>query len=205
MALNTAMELFWAKGYEGTTLTDLTDAIGIKRASLYAVFGSKEELFRRARDLYDTAHMGFVRLALGKPSTREAVDELLHGFADAQTDPSRPPGCLGLSGAFATSSSGEPIRQEMIACRMGRLQALRARLEEGHLAGDLPPDSNPSDLAHYLMTIINGMAVHAATGATREDLHRIVDTALTAWPASEARRVGRSRKRAAMVHQSCLV
>src|SRR5579859_1340790 len=102
-ALDGALDVFWRKGYEGTSMSDLTEAMGITRPSLYATFGNKEELFRKALDRYDSTCMAFTREAMKQPTARAVVDRLLHGFADAQTDPAHPSGCLGMNGALACS------------------------------------------------------------------------------------------------------
>ena len=87
-----------------------------------------------------------------------------------------------MQGALASGESADPIRRELISRRAATETAIRERLERAKLTGDLPPDSNPADLAHYITTVSHGMAVHAAGGASREDLNRVVQIALQAWP-----------------------
>jgi AcrR family transcriptional regulator len=181
-ALDCALELFWRKGYEGTSLSDLTDAMGITRPSLYATYGNKEELFRKVLDRYDDTCMSFTREALEEPTARAVVVKLLYGYADAQTDPQHAPGCLGTSGALACSEEAEPIRQELIGRRIAGEAALCRRLEQAKLDGDLPPSADPTNLARYVMTFAQGMAVQAASGADREALYQLCDTVLLAWP-----------------------
>jgi len=181
-ALDRALHVFWSKGYEGASLSDLTEAMGITRPSLYAAFGNKEELFRKALDRYASRHVAFVRDALNEPTARAVVERMLLGFADAQTDPDSPPGCLTINGAIACGDAAECIRQELIARRAAGEAALRDRLEQAKASGDLPPDSDPADLARYIATIAQGMAVQAAAGATRAELRRIALMALQGWP-----------------------
>ena len=181
-ALSKALEVFWRRGFEGTSLTDLTEAMGITRPSLYATYGNKEQLFRHALDLYDESYMGFTREALGAPTARLVVEQLLMGFAWTQTDTHHPPGCLGTNGALACSAAADPIREEIVKRRASFETALRRRLEKARTGKDLPANCHPGDLARFVMTIANGMAVQASSGASRQSLQRVVATALKSWP-----------------------
>jgi AcrR family transcriptional regulator len=184
VALDSALELFWRKGYEGTSLSDLTDAMGITRPSLYATFGNKEELFRKALDRYDDTCMAFTREAMREPTARLVVTRLLYGYADSQTDQTHPPGCMDMNGALACSEAVEPIKQELVGRRVAGEATLGRRLEEARATGDLPPDSDPADLARYVMTVAHGMAIQASSGARRDALYKIVDMTLKGWPSA---------------------
>jgi AcrR family transcriptional regulator len=183
-ALATALDQFWRKGFEGTSVNDLTEAMGITKPSLYATFGNKEELFRKALDRYQSTCMTFVEEALAEPAAFQVVERLLYGYATCQTDGAHPPGCLDTNGALVCSEAAEPVRRELIARRTAQEAALRRRLEHALETGDLPADSDPADLARYVMAVIQGMAVQAASGASRETLHGVVRTALRAWPST---------------------
>ena len=181
-ALEKALELFWRHGYEGTSLTDLTKAMGIVRPSLYATFGSKEDLFRKVVDLYWSRHMGFARAAREKPTAREVVEALLFGFADVVTGCGTPAGCLEVSGALACSPASEDIQKELAARRTRDEAVLRKRLERARSEGDLPEDVSPADLARFIATVLRGMAVQAKSGASRKELRRVAAMALRVWP-----------------------
>ena len=181
-ALQVALQVFRRQGYEGTSISDLTDAMGITRPSLYAAFGNKEDLFRQALDLYERQHLCFAHEALQAPTAQEAVEKLLHGYADVLTDPMNPPGCLGVNGAVACSGASEAIREELVARRMVNEHRLRDRLEQARSDGDFPRDEDPADWARYVVSIGLGMAVKAASGASRGELHRVVDFAMRGWP-----------------------
>jgi AcrR family transcriptional regulator len=181
-ALDAAVELFWRQGYEGTSVTDLTAAMDINRPSLYAAFGNKEQLFHKALERYSEKHGAFVREALTAPAPRQAVEEFLRRFVALATDPATPPGCLTVQGAIATGADADQIRAALTATRRSGEAALRARLRQAHKDGDLPAGADPVDLARYLTTITQGIAVQAAGGATRQQLDRVVDQALNAWP-----------------------
>src|SRR5579864_5265573 len=100
-ALEAAMLVFWQKSYEGATIADLTEAMGINRSSLYAAFGDKESIFRRAMERYREGPMTYIRQALAQPSLREVVAELIHGTAEFLSTPDNPRGCLSIQGALA--------------------------------------------------------------------------------------------------------
>jgi AcrR family transcriptional regulator len=182
-ALDRAMEVFWRRGYEGATLPELTQAMGINRPSLYAAFGGKERLFRRALDRYVSGPAGYLRDALARPTARGAVERLLAGTIELLTDPRNPGGCLVVQGALAGGREAESIRRELVSHRAAALDQLRARLERAKREGDLPGDADCSDLARYVMTVVHGLAVQAAGGATRKQLQRVAGLALRAWPA----------------------
>ena len=191
-ALDRALLVFWRKGYEGATLPDLTEAMGINRPSLYAAFGSKEELFRRALDRYDQGPAAFVRESLREPTARAMAERLLAGSVDLLIDPRHPRGCLVVHGALACGDAADPVRRELVARRAAGEAAVRERLERARTEGDLPADCCPADLARFLVTVVRGMAVQAAGGANQEELRRVAELALRAWPASPTAR--RSRK-----------
>jgi AcrR family transcriptional regulator len=181
-ALDLAMELFWRKGYEGTSLSDLTSTLSITRPSLYAAFGNKAALFRIVLDRYEARAGGYRSDALKAPTARAVAEKLLQGAADLHGDKSNPAGCLGVQGALACGDDAEPIRQELISRRRAGEDAIRQRLKRAKAEGDLPADSNPADLARYLSAVIYGMTVQAAGGASRKELRSVADLALRQWP-----------------------
>jgi AcrR family transcriptional regulator len=181
-ALDSALRVFWEKGYEGASLSDLTRAMGINRPSLYAAFGDKEALFRKVLDRYAEGPASYVSQALNEPTARAVVERLLRGAADSLTEPRNPHGCLFVQGALACGNGAERIQKELSSRRAVGEAALRQRLKRAKSEGDLPPDSNPADLARYIVTVIHGMGIQAAGGATREQLRRVVQTVLRAWP-----------------------
>jgi AcrR family transcriptional regulator len=185
-ALDRALEVFWRHGYEGTGLSDLTAAMGVNRPSLYAAFGNKEELFAKVLDRYAEGPAAFAAKALEAPRARDVVEALVYGAIDLTTGPDTPLGCLNVRCSQACAPESEPVRQEVIARRSASETALRHRLEWALAEGDLPACSDPADLARFITTVTDGIAVQAATGATPADLRRVAETALRAWPTPAA-------------------
>jgi AcrR family transcriptional regulator len=181
-ALDRAMTVFWRKGYEGTSLTDLTEAMGINRPSLYAAYGNKEELFRKALERYGEGPSSYEREALAQPTARAVAEGLLRGAADVQTDPNTPAGCLATLGTTYCAEDSSPIGKTLIATRLAGHAAIRKRFERARAEGDLPADANPKDLTKYIGAVVCGMAVLAASGATRKDLERVIALTMRAWP-----------------------
>jgi len=181
-ALDRALQVFWRKGYEGTSVSDLTKAAGVNRPSLYAAFGDKKALFRKALDRYLTGPAAYTQEALKEPTARAVVERLLQGAADLNAGPRNPGGCLMVQGALASGDAGESIRQELVACRAAGEAALRRRFQRAKSERDLPTDTDPADLARLLATIIYGMAVQAAGGASRDTLQHVVEMTLRTLP-----------------------
>lgn len=181
-ALQKAMVVFWEQGYDGASLADLTEAMGISRKSMYAAFGNKEDLFRKALQRYAEGPGAYVVEALRAPEAREVAALFLAGSVRANTLPGLPAGCLGVQGALAVGATGRVAHDTLAAWRALGQEHLRDRFRRAVEEGDLPANAEPELIARYLMTIANGMSVQASGGATREDLRRVADAALRNWP-----------------------
>jgi AcrR family transcriptional regulator len=181
-ALDRALEVFWRKGYEGASLADLTAAMGINPPSLYAAFGNKEELFRKAVERYVEVRRPFWREAMAAPTAREAVERLLRGSAERLTDECHPSGCLLVKGSLTCSETADSVQEELAAIRTLAETVLRERFERAVSEGDLPADADLVGLARYVIAVIDGMSVQAASGASTEELQKVVDLALRAFP-----------------------
>jgi AcrR family transcriptional regulator len=181
-ALAAALNVFWSKGYEGASLTDLTEAMGITRPSLYAAFGNKESLFRKALDLYEQEKLAYMRGALDAPTSKGVAERLLRGAIANQCSDCEPKGCLGVISSVACGVEAKAIREEVIARRASSHKALVERFEQAKTDGDLSRDADIPGLTSYLFAIMQGMAVQAGAGASRSDLERVVETSLAMWP-----------------------
>src|ERR1700730_2391704 len=181
-ALDRAMPVFWAKGYEGASLSNLTRAMRINRPSLYAAFGNKEQLFGKVLDRYMDGPLAFFGKALAAPKARDVVEQMFLGAANMPSDPRTPAGCLVVQGALACGDAAGSVRKEMGARRTAAKAALRRRLQRAKREGDLPSNADPAELSHYVMTVLHGMAVQGADGASRDQLRRVARIAVRTWP-----------------------
>ncbi|HWY62873.1 MAG TPA: TetR/AcrR family transcriptional regulator [Rhizomicrobium sp.] len=179
-ALDCAMQVFWRKGYLGTSLSDLTDAMGIKRPSLYATFGNKESLFRKALDRYFEGPSAYLHDALQEPTARAVVERLFRAVIDLLSDPQTPTTCMWVHSAL--SCGDDPLLKEFAAQRAVAIAALRKRFRRAIAEGDLPADTDAGAFAHYVLAVNFGLTVQATTGAPRKELLRIAEIALRAWP-----------------------
>lgn len=178
--LDRAGKVFWRYGYEGASLSALTEAMGINRPSLYATFGSKEELFRRAFARYHENQVANARAALDQPTAYDAIEAFLRASADGLTADDHPAGCLSVQGGLACSPENARISEVLAAGRAVTESALEQRLSRAAKEGELADGVDPRALARFVMALSEGHAVHAAAGATREELQASVDIALRA-------------------------
>jgi len=182
-ALDRAIEVFWRQGYEGTTLDDLTSAMGISRPSLYAAFGNKEETFKRAIARYAVVDMAYVDDALAEPTARAVAEHYLRSNVAAITDPERPPGCLSVQGGLSSSPEHHRVVAFLNASRSAGEARFAERFQRAIDEGDLGDDEDAKGLAKYLATVTGGLAVQAGGGASRSEITPVADRALMAFPA----------------------
>lgn len=180
--LDAALDVFWRKGYEAASYTDLTQATGVERPALYSAFGNKEALFRLALERYYDHYLSFFPVALEQPTSRAVAEHLLRGAAELNTRYADRTGCLGIHGVLAGSDDAEPIRLALIEARAAGEDLLRERFERAQEEGDLPQASNCAALAAFVLAVLHGMAVQAKAGFSREVLEMVVDQALSTWP-----------------------
>jgi AcrR family transcriptional regulator len=181
-ALDRALVIFWRDGYEGASLPALTRAMGINRPSLYAAFGNKEALFRKALERYERGPASYAHRALKKPTAREVVQALLEGVVALLTKPQNPGGCLMVQGALACGESASRVRDELASKRAEGVAAIRRRFQRAIDEGDLPASADAAALARFVATVTHGLAVQAASGASRKELIRVKDMTLRMWP-----------------------
>jgi AcrR family transcriptional regulator len=182
-ALDRAMMLFWRQGYEPTSLSDLSRAMGLNAPSIYAAFGNKERLFLRVLDRYLETRMGEIERGFQTPSTAEAaLRDFLMLAARRFTDPRKPPGCLVVLAAARVSPQARTIQSKLRHRRRRREALLRARIQQAIDAGELPIGTRAAPLAKFYATVFQGMAMQAADGASRAELKAVAKEAMAAWP-----------------------
>jgi AcrR family transcriptional regulator len=183
-ALERALLVFWEQGYEGASLVTLTEAMGISTTSMYATFGNKEQLFRKALERYTEGPSAYLARALDEPTALGVATAILAGAVRTTTRPEQPHGCMGVQGALATSDSGREVRDLLVGWRNDGYSGIRERFERAVDDGELPPETNPALLARYVTTLAYGIAVQAASGIGRDELQVLADAALRNWPLS---------------------
>lgn len=167
-ALATAVELFWRWGYEETTISMLTNAMGVTPSSLYAAFGDKDALFAEASGAYFRRTSDAIAVAAARPRVHDAIAVMLEQTALAHTGTQTPRGCLLLT---------DPKLDEQ---RAAIRHQLHDRLARGIAEGDLPETADPERLASFLLAVMRGMSGCARDGGTTEDLRAIAGLALAA-------------------------
>lgn len=165
-----AMKLFWARGYDGVSISDVTAATKVNRRSIYAEFGSKENLYQRAVQRYLAGQGGYVVEALALPTARDVAEAMVHGAAD--TVSGNPQGCL-------TVDNGPGLAEIREATVHQIAERFDAAVTEGELSG-----VDTLVLARWIAAVCQGIAVQARSGARRADLHALGDRALAGWPES---------------------
>ncbi|RVA67418.1 TetR/AcrR family transcriptional regulator [Mesorhizobium sp. M7A.F.Ca.CA.001.08.1.1] len=181
-ALRRAMQVFWARGYEGASMSELTAAMGINSPSLYAAFGSKEALFLEATDFYSHTEGADIWLALDEaPTARQAIEQFLCLTAKAYAQSDRPQGCLITLGALHQDSSRGAICDDLRRRRAENHTALQKRLERGIAEGELPADFDSNAAATLFATVQHGMSIQARDGASHAALLATVGGAMAAW------------------------
>jgi AcrR family transcriptional regulator len=183
-ALDSATRQFWEKGYAGTSLDDLTEAMGIARPSLYRAFGNKEQLFARVVDHFEEIYLAFVEDALAEHPVQRVVHRLLEGTVRACAGPATPAGSLLTHGAPASSPEDAAI-QRLLSERIDMYESkLSARFARAKEAGDLPEDCDAPALAAFVITHCCGIALRAKSGTPSEILSAQIGFVLCAFPAA---------------------
>jgi len=181
-ALYQAMLLFWRHGYEGTSLSDLTAAMGVTPPSIYAAFGDKRRLFLEAVDRYLSGPVTAKSIIADAATAREAAADLLHASVAGFTGTDTPPGCLLASATISCSAAAMDVQQALAARRQAIEADLRTRFVQAMATGELPAGTDADALAGHVMAVIQGLSTLARDGAPREKLARIAETAMAVWP-----------------------
>lgn len=176
------MHVFWEKGYEGASLHNLTVAMGIQPASLYKAFGNKQRLFEQALARYLAGPVAFIQGSLSESTACAVAERTLRDSAKFLADQHTRCGCMTIQAALVGGKDSRPVREQLIALRLRSQEALRQRFERAQNEGDLAKTADASDLARFITAIFQGMTIQAINGASLEELLRLAETALRAWP-----------------------
>ncbi|MCP1598313.1 AcrR family transcriptional regulator [Aeromonas caviae] len=185
-ALRIAKEVFWLRGYQGTSLSDLVAALGIASARIYAAFGSKENLFREAIALYLTEEGAFADAALSQPDTRQAIRQLLVNAVEAYTRDDRPHGCMVVLSLTNYGRDNEEIMAWLAGYRWERIEGIIERIRQGVQSGELPENTDIQGLGDYVATVFHGISIQARDGVSRARLLAMTDIAMQGFDAMTA-------------------
>jgi AcrR family transcriptional regulator len=182
-ALERAMELFCARGYEGATLEELQATMGgISPPSFYHAFGSKEALFREAVDRYVATTGGpALQVLHERPTARESLDGMLRLTVESFTRPGKPRGCLLVRGAINCSPANRGAQEYLLAIRQRAPREIQRRLDRAVAEGELPHGLHTSGIAAFYATVLHGLGMRAGDGASVTALMAAVDGAMAAW------------------------
>lgn len=188
IALDRALHVFWRDGFQGASLSVLTEAMGINKPSLYATFGDKESLYlstlKRYRECESARH---AQILDAEPDARRAVEAFLHSYVRSLTDPAKPGGCFVLNGTADCGQVDTPAAVQDALRQALRVSEtmIKARLKRASGEGHLPANTDVSALAAYFITVLSGLGVQAKSGASRAKLVSVVAAAMRGWPAPE--------------------
>jgi AcrR family transcriptional regulator len=177
-ALEAAMLLFWERGYEGTSVADLTNAMGLNPSSIYAAFGDKHALFQLAVKRYMNLRAQYAVKALEEPTLERFIRALFDNTVAFLTTPGHPPTCMTLAGVAGCSLDATPARDLMTEIRKQNQVTLKERLLKARKSGELPKGINVDDYTRYLSAIVAGLSIQAANGSTKAELNRTAQMAL---------------------------
>jgi AcrR family transcriptional regulator len=185
-ALDGALRVFWLKGYDGASLSELTKAMGINRPSMYAAFGNKEQLYCKTLDRYSKSRSESLNAFSAAPTARASVELLLREAVENVTDPKNPGGgCFGVQGAMTCFNMSRQVKENIGDLHLASERVFRERFNRAIEAGELPRGS-AADLARFCAVMIQGLALQAKAGSSRKELHRVVDMYLETWPPRHA-------------------
>lgn len=181
-ALEKALEVFWLRGYEGASMAELTEAMGINRPSIYAAYGNKEALFSKALARYMAGPVAYVAEAMQESTAKLVAEKFLTKSVEFLSNNHNPRGCMIAIGSLFSGAGSEQVQRELISYRKGYENALRERFDLAKSQNDLPQNVDTATLAKYIATVHQGISVQATNGATKEELLAVVQQALNNWP-----------------------
>ena len=181
-ALEKAMLAFWESGYETTSISDLTAAMGVTAPSIYAAFGDKKRLFLEALRLYAGDPSDLEASLFRAPTAREAVAGMIENAARLYTGDETPRGCLLASAAATGSKDAADVREAAAQERRAIRSVIVSRIQHDVDKGLLPPETVPSVLADLSIAVMQGLSVLARDGADRDALLNVAQASMAGWP-----------------------
>jgi AcrR family transcriptional regulator len=192
--LDRAMEVFWRFGYEGASMAELANAMGLTAPSIYAAFDSKRGLFDAVLKQYRERRTAHREHVLVGATAREVAERMLFGAIDWLVDPKEPRGCLLIQSGLSAGINNRDVPRAISNQRSATRELLAKRLMQAKAEGDLPASADPDALASYLQMVFNGLAVQAADGVSKVDLRAAAERALIGWPDSQPNRRATAKK-----------
>ena len=177
-ALEAAMLLFWERGFEGTSMADLTHAMNLSASSIYAAFGDKQSLFSHAVNRYLETRAQYATEALAEPTLEKVIRALFNNTVAFLTGLGHPPTCMSLSGAMGCSIDAAPARNLMTEVRKANEVAIKNRLLQARKAGELSKEINVDDYTRYISMLLAGLSIQTANGSKKAELKRTAQLAL---------------------------
>jgi TetR/AcrR family transcriptional regulator, copper-responsive repressor len=182
-ALEAALQLFWRHGYEGTSIADLTAALNTTPPSLYFAFGSKEQLYREALDLYGASYGAFAEQALAEePTARSAIERILREAIALYSAGPQPRGCMLATGALTCAAEHKEVAGDLTRRRLSAITRIKSRFDQAAVEGEFDTATDTATLAAFYAAVIQGLSIQARDGASRELLEAIARSALKVWP-----------------------
>ncbi|MDK4790422.1 MULTISPECIES: TetR/AcrR family transcriptional regulator [Acinetobacter] len=177
-ALVKARDFFWLHGYEGTSMSDLVEVLGIASARIYKAFGSKEALFREAVNHYENNEGNFALNALKQTNIKDAIKQLFQDALVLYTQTNHSYGCMVVSAASVLGEENQAVLEWMKAQRIARGQSLVERFVQAKSDGQLVADADPKTLGQYYALVLHGLSVQARDGYSQEELATVISFAL---------------------------
>lgn len=173
-----ALKLFWSQGYEGTSISDLTEAIAINRPSLYASFGNKENLFRICTEYYLSEELSFVDEAMQERVFKDALEKLFAHEIQLIADNK---GCLLINTALTCHPENDAIKILLSDHRKQLEGKIRKRTQQAQLKKEVATSESPNTIAKYITSLYQGLSIQAVDGASSKELQEVVKIALSAF------------------------
>ncbi|MQB08019.1 TetR/AcrR family transcriptional regulator [Agrobacterium tumefaciens] len=187
IALKTALSVFWKRGYEPASISELCEAMDVKPPSLYAAFGNKAQLFMEAVMHYENVYWDAAWQRLDdEPELQRAMKGFFHEAAEILTSQDAPCGCMVVLGAANVSRESQSVNDALKALREEGKDCFKQRLARGLADGDIPEGTDIDILASSLNTMFHGMSIQARDGVSKVELERVAAMAMLLIPARQS-------------------